>query len=149
MARAGCSGSSTTSHTPASRTANAAKAKAATKSAMAASHGRLTPEYPSAVHGRTRWRICVEPDDDPADSVILFSPLATPTRNSRTSEIPLGNARSASAFSPRVWRRMSRTNAALAGPTLVEAALRFPGSRESWREFNSRAWALGDDAFKK
>ncbi len=43
MARAGCSGSSTTSHTPASRTANAAKAKAATKSAMAASHTRLTP----------------------------------------------------------------------------------------------------------
>ncbi len=81
--------------------------------------------------------------------MILFSPLATHTRYSRTSEIPLGTAFSASGFSPRVWLSISRMNAAPAGPTLVEAALRFPGSRESWREFNSRAWALGDDAFKK
>ena len=44
---------------------------------------------------------------------------------------------------------MSRINAAPARPTLVEAALRFPGSRESRREFNSTAWAAGDDVFKK
>ena len=81
---------------------------------------------------------------------MLLTPLATHTRYRRTSDIPLGKAFSASGFSPRVWRSMSRTNAAaLAGPTLMEAALRFPGSRESWREFNSTAWALGDDAFKK